>query len=61
MTRIRTKDIADNNQKKPPFIINWVVAKVKSYDKFAVSAPPFNFGGKGSTPTFFGGLLGLFI
>lgn len=40
----------------------WFISKITSYDTFAGSAPPFNFGAKGAkASTFIGGTMGLIL
>jgi hypothetical protein len=44
------------------FLYTWFIVKVSSFDTFAGSAPPFNFGDKGSkASTFIGGTMGLIL
>ena len=38
-----------------------LIAKIKSYDSFGISAPPFNFGGMDRSTTVFGGLAAIMI
>ena len=42
-------------------VFDWIINKIKSYDKFGSSVPPFNLAGKTSASTFIGGIISLFI
>ena len=62
MTKSKNKGAAVKRKAKPSFdIVASTVNYIKSHDKFGVSTPPFNLGGKKSATTLFGGLLSIFI